>query len=181
MKVSEIVTILITLFGMVGTVGASIAAWRTVIVSSKRDRESNNEKQYSVQPWFHVTRMSRMGEGAPIQLIVLNDASPSVKIEKVELEMPDQYENINLDFKYLKKDDTFVETGKCFAFLIENNNEYFGRKGILNIYYTNLYNKSMKASSPEFNFVRKENQYTLLEIENNKFLYVPFSNIVIEQ
>ncbi|KAF6511851.1 hypothetical protein GS8_820 [Geobacillus stearothermophilus] len=64
--------------------------------------------------------------------------------------------------------------------IIKNDEILFGKTAYLEIYYTNLYNKKMKAVSPRFEFVEKLNENSLY-IEPRGFLYIPFTNEIIKK
>jgi hypothetical protein len=163
--------------GSIASAIATIAALITIILSIKSGKDNENEKHYAVQAWFHVTSISRMGANAPIQLILLNDAVSTIRIDKVNMSIG--YEIIELEYRYLKKDERFNVTGKCFELSIKNNNTYYGKEAYIDIYYTNLYNKKMIAKSPLIKFQEKIDEHTLLDIKAEKFLYIPFKNELI--
>jgi len=157
---------------------AAIIALFTVFLSIKNNKNSNEEKQFSVQPWFHVTSMSRMGTNAPITLGILNDAASTIRIDKINLVIEHTVKEIS--FKYLKKDDRFTATGKVFEVQVLNDNSFFGKDAFIEIHFTNLYNNQMKAISPKFKFVEKIDNSTLLYVVNENFLYIPFKNELIK-
>jgi hypothetical protein len=167
--------------GAIASAIASIAALITIVITIKTNRDNNDEKQFAVQPWFHVTYIERMGSSAPLRLVLLNDASPTIKIDKIIMVLNENNEVIELDYRYLKKDNPYVPTGKCFEVVIKNDEVLFGKSSYLEIYYTNLYNKKMKAVSPCFKFVGKVNENSLLDIESRGFLYIPFKNEIIKK
>ncbi|MGE7810510.1 DUF4062 domain-containing protein [Lysinibacillus capsici] len=145
------------------------------LINAKQDDEN---KHYAVQPWFHVTSISRMGGNAPNKLIVLNDASPHIRINEVLLCIDSIDKYINLDYKYLKKDDKYVETGKCFAIEIPHNEEFFDKEGVIKIKFNNLYNKEMVSTSPKIRFNSKDSDVALLNVIAEGFLYKPFNNTI---
>ncbi len=147
----------------------------TGLINAKQDDEN---KHYAVQPWFHVTSISKMGGNAPNKLIVLNDASPHIRINEVLLYVDSIDQAINLDYKYLKKDDKFVETGKCFAIEIPHNEELFGKEGVIKIKFINSYNKAMVSTSPKIKFNSKDSDAALLNVIAEGMLYKPFNNII---
>ncbi|KQL54941.1 hypothetical protein AN964_16495 [Heyndrickxia shackletonii] len=167
-----------TAIGAIASAIASTAALITIIISIKQSKNKDKEKHYGAQPWFHATSIERMGEKAPVKIIVLNDATPTIKIDKVEMIVKESQEIIELKYKYLKKSDRFIETGKCFGIEIPNKVSLFGRVAFIEIHFTNLYKKSMVASSPEFEFYDREGMDTLLYIKKEGFLYKPFSNSI---
>lgn len=166
--------------GAIASAIASFAALVAIIITIKTNRDNNDEKQFAVQPWFHVTCIERMGASASLRLILLNDASSTIKIDKVNMILNEDNKVISLDYRYLKKDRQYVSTGKCFEVIIKNDEILFGKTAYLEIYYTNLYNKKMKAVSPRFEFVEKLNENSLY-IEPRGFLYIPFTNEIIKK
>ena len=166
--------------GAIASAIASLAALCTIFISIKNDRQNSEDQQYTVQPWFHITSTSRMGGASAIQLIVLNDASPNIKIRNVKLIVDNDFEEgIELEYKYLKKDDRFSSTGKSFEIIIPNDSNLFGQAATIEIHYSNLYKKQMKSISPNFNFIEKQDENTFLDIHTERFLYIPFSNEVV--
>ena len=166
-------------WGAVGAISsaiASIIAFFTVRASLKNAKQADESQQYSVQPWFHVTSISRMGEDAPNKLIILNDASPHIRINDVVLCIDSKRECTKLMFKYLKKDDKYVETGKCFGIEIPYNEEFFDKEGVVKIKFTNLYNKNMVSISPKMKFNTRVTSGTVQDILQEGFLYRPFVN-----
>lgn len=155
---------------------ASIAALITIAVTLKNERQNDEDRQFTVQPWFHITSMSKMGGEAPINLILMNDASPNIKITGVDLKVDGFERTIEIQYKYLKKDDRFAPTGKCFELSIKHDPRLFGKKAMIEIEYTNLYKKRIKSISPLLTFVSKENDHVILNIQSEGFLYIPFSN-----
>jgi hypothetical protein len=164
--------------GAIASAVATIAALLTIVISIRWNKETDKENQYSVQPWFHATSIGRMGGNAPIKIIIINDASPTIKIDQVTLILKESDEIIDLDFKYLKKGEQYNATGKCFGIEIKQNVSLFGRVAKIEIHFTNLYQKSMKAVSPDFRFNDRESMDSLLFIESEGFLYIPFNNFV---
>lgn len=159
---------------------ATIAALVTIILTIKNNKDSDDEKQFAVQPWFHVYSTERMGAKSPIKLFLMNDAASTIRINKMYLKIEGNNTNIELGYRYLKQDSSFVETGKNFEVTIGNEDSYFGKKGQIEVYFTNLYNNEMKATSPTFYFQAKKDENTLLDIESKQFLYIPFINELIK-
>lgn len=166
--------------GSIGSAVASIAALITVIITIRNNKNNNDEKQFSVQPWFHVTTISRMGSNSPIKLVVLNDASPSIKVDKVIMTIECEGRETELLYKYLKIDNKFIETGRCFEITINNDKSLFGKSAKFEIYYTNLYKRKMKSVSPNFQFINKNNDNSLLDIKSEGLLFIPFNNEIVK-
>lgn len=169
-------------WGAVGAISSAIAsliAFFTVRISLNNAKQADESQQYSVQPWFHVASISRMGSDAPNKLVVLNDASSHIRINEVTLCINSMSEDIKLKYRYLKKDDIYVETGKCFDIEIPYNEELFDKEGVIKIKFTNLYNKNMVSISPELKFNTKANG-TVQNIISDEFLYRPFINKIEE-
>lgn len=162
--------------GAISSAVASIIALLTVKISITNSKQAEESQQYSVQPWFHVTSISRMGGNAPNKLIIFNDASPHIRINEVVLCIDSKRECTKLEFKYLKKDNKFIETGKCFGIEIPYNEEWFDKEGVLKINFTNLYNKNMVSISPKMKFNTRVSSGTVQSIISEGFLYIPFIN-----
>ena len=160
--------------GSIASAVATIAALATIILSIKNDRDGSDEKQLAVQPWFHVSRFSRIGSNARIQLVIQNDASPNIRIEKIILKVSGINQEEELQFQYIKENTD--ETGKRFLVYMNADNNYFGKSACLEIQYKNLYKKEMLAISPKFNFFDKTDEASLLYIKDEKFLFEPFLN-----
>jgi hypothetical protein len=156
---------------------ATIAALVAIILTIRNNKDSEQEKQFFVQAWFHVSKITRMGPQKTIDLIILNDAVSTIRMDKAFLIVNEK--KIELNFKYLKKDDAFKETGKTFVVQIKNDDDLIGKDAYIEIVYTNLYNNQMRAISPIFHFIEKRDVYTRLDIKNEKFLYIPFKNELI--
>lgn len=167
--------------GAISAAVASIVALFTTSITIKANRDNNAEKQFAVQPWFHVTHIERMGGAAPLKLILSNDASSTIRINEINLIIDENNKKIALDYKYLKKDSNWIPTGKYFEVIIKNDENLFGKTASLEVYYTNLYNKRMKAVSPSFKFVEKSSQNPFLYVESSGFLYIPFVNEIIKK
>ena len=118
------------------------------------------------------------GGNAPNKLIVLNDASPHIRINEVLLCIDSIDKYINLDYKYLKKENKYVETGKCFAIEIPHNEEFFDKEGEIKIKFNNFYNKEMVSTSPKIRFNSKDSDVALLNVIAEGFLYKPFDNTI---
>ncbi|AWO76340.1 hypothetical protein C1N76_18800 [Geobacillus thermoleovorans] len=116
--------------GAIASAIASFAALVAIIITIKTNRDNNDEKQFAVQPWFHVTCIERMGASASLRLILLNDASSTIKIDKVNMILNEDNKVISLDYRYLKKDSQYVSTGKCFEVTIKNDEIYLERPHI---------------------------------------------------
>lgn len=166
--------------GAISSAIASIIAFFTVRISLHNAKQVDESQQYSVQPWFHVTSISRMGGNAANKLIVLNDASPNIRINEITLCIDFESDCTKLNFKYLKKDDKYVETGKCFGIEIPFNEELFGKEGVVKIKFTNLYNKNMVSVSPKLKFNSKVSNGAIQDITAEGFLYIPFINEIEE-
>lgn len=166
-------------WGAVGAISSAIAsviALLTVKISLTNSKQAEESQQYSVQPWFHVTSISRMGEKSPNKLIVLNDASPHIRIKKINLYIESEPNKIDLKFKYLKKDSKYIETGKCFGVEIPYNEDYFEKECSIKIEFVNLYNKNMVSTSPKLRFNAKGSKEGFQDIIAEDFLYKPFIN-----
>lgn len=162
--------------GAISSAVASIIALFTVKISLTNSKKAEESQQYSVQPWFHVTSISRMGENAPNTLIILNDASPHIRIKKINLYTESEHNKVDLKFKYLKKGSKYIETGKCFGVEIPYKKDYFGKECSIKIEFVNLYNKNMVSTSPKLRFNSKSSKEGFQDIIEEDFLYKPFIN-----
>lgn len=119
-----------------------------------------------------------MGGDSPNKLIVLNDASPHIRINEVLLCIDSMDKPINLNYKYLKKDDKYLETGKTFSIELPHNEELFGKEGVIKIRFNNLYNKAMVSTSPKIRFNSKDSIVVSLNVITEGLLYKPFNNTI---
>lgn len=160
----------------IATAITAIVALFTVIITLNANSRSRKDMQLTVQPWFYIQLVSNMGARAPVRILIANDGYLNVAIQKVELILINGNKKEKLEFKYLKKDDKYTNVGKYFAILIPWNEELYGKPFQIKLTYLNLYKQVMSAYSGRLNFVERQFEGRLLEIEKDNTFYRPFIN-----
>ncbi|MGE7623582.1 hypothetical protein ACQKMD_11105 [Viridibacillus sp. NPDC096237] len=155
--------------GSISSAVATLAALVSIIITTRYSRKAQDLSQYDAQPWFHMHSVNHGDSKA----IILNDASPQIRIEKIVMFLNGS-EKEKIDYKYTKKNDTFIPTGKSFVINLPSLSDYVGKDVCFKIYFHNYYNESMIATSPDFTILEGNITGTMLDTKNK--LYKPFKN-----
>lgn len=160
----------------ISTAITAIVALFTIFITLLINNRSSREKHLSVQPWFYIQLISRMGEKAPIKVMIANEGFLNLSIQKVELILIIENRTEQLKFRYLKKDDKYSEVGKYFDIEIPWSEGLFGKPFQILVTYQNHYKETMVAYSGRLNFTDKTSQKSFLDIKSEGVFYRPFHN-----
>lgn len=159
----------------VSTLIASTSALITVAITLSNRKKEKNELQYTVQPWFYLTLISRMGEKSVNELSLRNDGITNVKIKLITLKFKDSPRVVTLKYKYIFNSD-LNQTGENFVIYIPYDEFFYGKTAKIVIEFENKYHRKMLATSPKLEFSKDG----YLDIKTENLLAIPFDNALIE-
>lgn len=147
----------------------------TVILNFISHLNSKEEKYLSVQPWFYLNSHSRLGLEVDLKWKIINVGNMNYKVRKVYLSFYNVNRVVEINYTYDFKD--LDKNALNLTIPYEEVKPYNAQPFQIVIEYTNLYNKSMKATSDVIRFKKYESEIIVLDIDEG--FSIPFFNVTI--